>query len=581
MSISSKAGDPFRRARLRLGALSIPTRRDVVGHAPELTLGLSMAVQLVLVLVLARDGWFAHDSWHYLTRRGTIPGSDVGLFAPWGGHWQTTIVLVYRLLFAIFGLASFVPYLLVALLLHLSVTALMYRVIVAAGAGRGVAMVSAWLVLFYGAGSEVFVTDGPLPLTAALALGLFVLDRALRDDFAPKRRWLLALVLLVSVTCSGVGLVVNLLVAVVAAARRGVLVALAYVWPAAAAFIIWFAVVGRGGGRVHMHGWDLASIPAFVINGLANAVGAPWGVAGAGFTILVVLVAATVFAPNVPVTLRLLAWAGLLSAVAQMSLSSLASLPLGVDAGSQPRYAYLAYVLLTPCIALVLWTIRATALRAAKSADAMLTIPLLIAAVAFVSYGIQGVSQERTQAAFASAVDGTYRTWVMGSIAAVEAHERVLTPHPNVPNSEDVDVRDLTNPVIRNALPPGGRTMQRRVAAESDFFVGVSTDTYDLAAPTGVESQSFNQPLIAGSGCRIYTASSQSASLVIKTGDGAQLVVTSNSSSIATRLVRNRIHSGIHTWGSLAGKPMVVGVTAKDASLAVAFDAGGRYTICL
>ena len=76
-----------------------------------------MATQLVLAATLTRRMWFETDSWHYLTERGTVPGHSVGWFEPWGGHWQTVPVLLYRALFAIFGMHTYTPYVLTATLI--------------------------------------------------------------------------------------------------------------------------------------------------------------------------------------------------------------------------------------------------------------------------------------------------------------------------------------------------------------------------------------------------------------------------------------------------------------------------------
>ena len=56
---------------------------------------------------LAHRSWFGVDAVYYLTTRGPVPSADEGLLKPYGGHWQTIPLLIYRGLFAIFGLQSY------------------------------------------------------------------------------------------------------------------------------------------------------------------------------------------------------------------------------------------------------------------------------------------------------------------------------------------------------------------------------------------------------------------------------------------------------------------------------------------
>ena len=73
-------------------------------------LGTLVAAVPVLAWV-NRDQWFAGDEWQVVTTNGL--GSNPSrreLFAPHFEHWSTLGVLVYKALYGVFALRSYVPY---------------------------------------------------------------------------------------------------------------------------------------------------------------------------------------------------------------------------------------------------------------------------------------------------------------------------------------------------------------------------------------------------------------------------------------------------------------------------------------
>ena len=59
-----------------------------------------------------RDQWFAGDEWQIITTNGL--GSNptrAGVFAPHFEHWATLGMLVYKALYGVFALRTYVPYL--------------------------------------------------------------------------------------------------------------------------------------------------------------------------------------------------------------------------------------------------------------------------------------------------------------------------------------------------------------------------------------------------------------------------------------------------------------------------------------
>ena len=52
---------------------------------------------------------FSGDDWDFLFFRGTVAGSDRGLFTPHNEHWSTIPILMYRAIFAMVGPRHYLP----------------------------------------------------------------------------------------------------------------------------------------------------------------------------------------------------------------------------------------------------------------------------------------------------------------------------------------------------------------------------------------------------------------------------------------------------------------------------------------
>jgi hypothetical protein len=105
---------------------------DTAGHVgqppmPERLLQLAvLVVSGATVGWLGRGLWFFKDDFEFFARRvgGHVSAS---LWEPHNEHWSTLPTLVYRALYAGFGLRTFLPYLGVLVLVHLGVVTLIRK----------------------------------------------------------------------------------------------------------------------------------------------------------------------------------------------------------------------------------------------------------------------------------------------------------------------------------------------------------------------------------------------------------------------------------------------------------------------
>jgi hypothetical protein len=253
-----------------IGARPRPDRFDVAIAVAALLGG-------VWLVLLGRGLTFFWDEWEFIQARSL---TDVSTwFVPHGEHWTMLPALLYRAVFEIVGLRTYVPYHAVLIALHLLVVAGVY-VLLRRTSGPWLAVLSALLILLFGSGFEDLFWAFQYGFVACTALGLAAL--ILLDGAASTRRAvLLAIVVVAALMSSGLGLPVLAIVAVELWLRpewrRHLWVALL----GAAIYAAWFVAIGRvnvGSQGSPFTMQALRNIPATIVDGFGAAVGGVFGV---------------------------------------------------------------------------------------------------------------------------------------------------------------------------------------------------------------------------------------------------------------------------------------------------------------
>jgi hypothetical protein len=170
-------------------------------HWAILALGCAILTSTVLVLYLGRGQTPLVDQWAYIfAYRSWSLGT---LLAPHNGHLVFLSVLLYKAMFAVFGLESQLPYELVNLALSGAVAALLFTLI-RSRVGDLLALAAAILILFYGAGTDTILPTYAYPNLIALASGLAMLLALRRGDM--KGDILACLLLTVSIASHTIGI---------------------------------------------------------------------------------------------------------------------------------------------------------------------------------------------------------------------------------------------------------------------------------------------------------------------------------------------------------------------------------------
>lgn len=259
--------------------------------------------------------------------------------------------MIYKSLFAVVGLRTYLPYMAVLLALHVLSAHLLWRIMRRAGANPWVAGATAAIFLVLGTGAENLLWAFQIGFVGALAAGLGMILAVL--DSTPRRlvaAWLFGVA---SLMFSGLGPIMVAIAGLTVLLRSGWRRALLTVSIPALVYSVWLLAFGLNRStRALPHG-SLAQVPDYVYTGITSAAAAITGLRFVGALFLV------------PLALWLLmrAWrsrddAAVVALAAGTVLFFLVvgvgRVGLGVGEARTSRYVYISAVLLLPAAAVAL-----------------------------------------------------------------------------------------------------------------------------------------------------------------------------------------------------------------------------------
>jgi hypothetical protein len=334
--------------------VSTPPDRRIAERAPIAVFAAVEAAALVLYMVLGRWLWFYNDEWDYLVTRRA---GDVGdLFRPHNEHWQTLPVLLYRALYAIFGLRTYFPYQLCAVLSHLTAAALLFIVMRRARVQPWIATSAASLFVLFGSTGTNITRGFQIGFTGALAFGLLHLILADHDGAFDRRDWYAIVAGLLGLMTSGVAVTMVIVVGLVVLVRRGWRAALFHTVPLGLCYAVWFLAIGHEGYTRSSP--TLGGIERFVVKGLRNAYAILGNRVWVGSLLAIVLVAGLALAfvqarASGDLKARFAPVGLLVGSVLFLVITATGrASSFGATYALQPRYAYLVAAMTLPAIAL-------------------------------------------------------------------------------------------------------------------------------------------------------------------------------------------------------------------------------------
>jgi hypothetical protein len=328
---------------------------------------LALAV-FVVVLYLTSYKNFYYDEWDFVTAYRPLQSTSILL--PHNEHWSTIPILIWKLLFVLFGLRTHVPYEAVALATHIAAVVMLF-VFVRRHAGDLPAFAAALILLVLGTGATNIVWAFQSAWTLSIAFGLLAM---LIADGAPATLRLGRVVaisgaLLCALMSSGLGL--GFLAAVtiqlfVDRQRRRYLMAVA---GPIAIYLGWFVFYGAGirgtpgalcdtcstafGSDVKSVGPGyVTDVLAYVTSGLEASAAGVIGLTGIiGVAVLVVVCAMLAF--HWYLQQHIESWElGLVGGLlAQFTLIGLVRVRFGQGGAVDSHYVYVGVVYLLPLVA--------------------------------------------------------------------------------------------------------------------------------------------------------------------------------------------------------------------------------------
>jgi hypothetical protein len=327
--------------------------------ARRVALGVFVAIEafaFVFYMLLGRFAWFSQDEWDFLAGRSA---GDLGdLFRPKNEHWTTLPILVFRLLWWLFGLRTYVPYLVLVVTLHLVVAALLRAVMRRAYVGPWVSTATASAFALFGTGYFNIEYAFQITFLGSLAFGLAYLLLADHDGPVDRRDWIGVLAGLAGLACSGVGLVMAAVVVVAVLVRRGWATASFHAGSLAGAYLLWLFVIGYKGSRA-APGSNFTQTIRFITRELRGTFGALGQVPGVGLALAVMMIVglAIAWAPLRGRTLRervAMPAALLLGAASFLLITAIsrgAPFAASTPPGPASRYRYIVAAMVVPALA--------------------------------------------------------------------------------------------------------------------------------------------------------------------------------------------------------------------------------------
>lgn len=542
---------------------------------PTLVLGVLTLAYGAYLVWLSSDAYFWGDDWSFLLHRGTIPGESEGtLMTPFNGHWSILMILVYRGLFAVFGMTTYVPWVMVLIAFHLGICVTAYALFRRVGAHAWVAAGVAAAILFTGVAPEMVVFDAAMNHSGSILCGLVALLVLVRTDASRRGTIATWVALTLAVMWSSTGISSIIIASVFATVQWGRAAGLRVASLPTIVFVVWYAVWGREDPGAQLT-WDtIASAPQYVWTGLTKVFGSAVAVPEVGPVVFGALLLNLLTDREASPMFRNLAWSGLVAATAQLFIESMTRAHMGIEAAANGRYAYFSLVLLSPALALAVS-------RLTRLAVEPRWLPVAAITVALAGYAVHGVHQVRQYSDGYASVSRQWLDRLHGMVASADNGQVMITEDYDELVNHGLSQDLLARAEVRNALPEGSPSMSGRLAAETMFNVGVGTETYDLFNPAFVDlTTGWNRPVKKLPGCAAYVATTADPLVQVATVDGIEIGITGPTTQVITRLMRDDVTAEGRIWQVEAGIPVYVAATAKDAVLQVSFNTPGEYIIC-
>jgi hypothetical protein len=421
------------------------------------------------LLRINRDQWFFGDDWAFLTEQRTTRPFLHEFLDPHNEHWTTVPYLIYRALDALVGLNPYWPYVVPVLLAHLLVTHMVWRIGLRVGGQPWIVLGASVAFAFLGAGYENLLWAFQIAFVGATAFGMAALVAVDHGGRWGRRDWLAVGLVVLSLACSGIGILMLLVVALAILLRRGVRTALLFTAVPTCVYFAWAAAYYAGSSyAAPTLGAYLQSVYPFTLRGLTSAADLSLGLdrvdaGGAGAVLVLILAGALIRRVDSCRGPTAVAYACAAGAIGLYALTAYGRWQLGVDQASASRYAYVAVALLFPAVVLTLtWLVGDS--RAAAVA----------VCVGFLAVALNGASVLREKAGVEAVRETAIRATMLAAAKIATTGRIVPNAVPEPVYSPDVTVGDLVRWWRAGELRSGQTDAAAELTAALNLQTGIT-----------------------------------------------------------------------------------------------------------
>lgn len=335
-------------------SISVWARRVLAALTPSRAHYAGLIVAAIVLAIIQSTQWFFIDELAFL--KVDAPP----LLWPHLGHLSIAPNLILHGMLSVFGLNSYLPYVLLALAAHLAVVHLLWRIMRRVGVGAWVSTAVAFLLSLLGAGYENLLWAFQFAFMGAIAIGLgavLVLDQ---KRVTWRRLALATALLLVAITFAGTAIPLVVASALVAWRYGGFLKAVVLAAATGIPYLAWYVTYSRVGDRpssglgIHAVTDLTQGVPEFFsrmfVDTLDQAL--PFKLIAPAIVLAVIVWmvarARTFSGP------RFTALALAAASVTFAAMTAVSRLDFGMGNAASSRYIYAQYVLCAAIVALIL-----------------------------------------------------------------------------------------------------------------------------------------------------------------------------------------------------------------------------------
>jgi hypothetical protein len=541
---------------------------------PDVTTAVVLVLAAVALIREARRMWFFADDWEFLLgRRLSGPDPLSQLFSPHNEHWSTLPILMFRALYTVFGVRSYLPYGIAAIAVHLLACLVLRSLLLRTQVNPWLVTAVVTVMAFLGAGSENILWDFQVGFMGSVLFGLLALRLAVADRGSwPSMVGVWAMIVL---SLMSSGMAIPMLFAVffyyllAHTLRRAVVAASVPL----VTYGVWYAAIGhKGTSKTSTPLSDYGKVPDFVVTGLTNIWSSITGVSAIGVALLVALILAPLFdrvnRPVIP-----LALAGMIAAIGQFSIIGVSRIQFGVADANAERYLYVGAILSLPALALLLTMVSERVRRLRAVGHCLLALAVLLACA-------RGVRYAHDFTTFRVSIQDQLKPQIQGALAIVESGQKTISGYVDPNYSPDVTVARLSRKDVQDAFGHVRPTPQGLIDAAGNIQVGVAAVKFPVAAAQDVIGSNV-RGVPTAAGCAGVTITGPDPYVqVAPSPDGSMIAVVLPTTVVQTTLARDGFTSKAVSWGVVPGAVTYVANSTTDAQLRVALPANGPITVC-